>query len=137
MSELIDSIVNETRANLSAYVEFLINSSSAVLLEKMERYVRDKVYNTVFGDMVPLMISNAFNINLLIITKTDLGHSFDMIKPCRAVGARDRKNVLLYKELDHYDAIVKSKFIDSRSNFALIEHHAKSYPTVTSAGLSI
>ena len=86
MSELIDSIVNETRANLSAYVEFLINSSSAVLPEKMERYVKDKVYNTVFGDMVPLIISNALNINLLIITKTDLGHSFDMIKPCRAVG---------------------------------------------------
>ena len=124
MTALLNSIVSETYANLSAYVQFLIDSPSSVLLQGVVRYVRNKVYDTVFGDLVPLIISKAFDTNLVIITKADHGHSFQSIEPCKAGGSGYRKNVMLYKESDHYDSVVGHKIYVRQRDLVLKEHDA-------------
>ena len=127
MTALLNSIVSETYTNLSAYVQFLIDSPSSVLLQGMVRYVRNKVYDNVFGDLVPLIIFNAFDTNLVIITKADHGHSFQTIKPCKTGGSGDRKNVMLYKESDHYDSVVRRKIYVRQRDLVLKEHDASPY----------
>ena len=99
------------------------------LSKGMERYVRDKVYNTVFGDFVPLIISNAFDISIVIITKADHGHSFQTIEPCKAGGSGDRKNVMLYKESDYYDSVVRRKIYVRQRDLVLKEQDASPYKT--------
>ena len=129
MTALLNSIVSETYANLSAYVHFLIDSPSSVILHGMMRYVRNKVYDTVFGDLVPLIMSNAFDTNLVIITKAEHGHSFQTIEPCKAGGSGDRTNVMLYKESDHYDPVVRRKIYVRQRDLVLKEHDASPYKT--------
>ena len=45
-----------------------------------------------------------------MITKTDHGHSFEMVKPYTEVGAGDG-SMSCYKKFDHYDAVVEYKGI--------------------------
>ena len=127
MIALLNSVVSETYANLSAYVQFLTDSPCCVLLQGMVSYVRDRVYDTVFGDLVPLIISNTFDTNLVIITKADHGHSFQTIEPCKAGGSGDRKNVMSYKESDHYDSVVRRKIYVRQRDLVLKEHDASPY----------
>ena len=45
---------DETMLNLDMYVDFRIHGSSANLISYMYLYLYEKIYNILYGDMVPL-----------------------------------------------------------------------------------
>ena len=48
--------------NPSDYVPFLDNGSNYQLFKGLSQYLLQKKYNQNFGDLVPIIISNSFNI---------------------------------------------------------------------------
>ena len=55
------------------YSTVIPDKSQAVLLEQMKQYIDYKNYKTLFGDMMPLTMSNALNINRIVISKRSTG----------------------------------------------------------------
>lgn len=66
-------------------------------------YANLKQYNTSCGDLVPLILANVLNINITIVMKSgdDLVQLYVECNHSNPSG-----DVLLYKENDHYDAII-------------------------------
>ena len=44
-------------------------SSTTQLFAEMELYVSNRIFETLFGDLVPLVVANALNSNVIIIHK--------------------------------------------------------------------
>ena len=66
-------------------------------------YLYDKVYDTPYGDMVPLVLANALGLNLIIISKCTMG--YDIRQVCCSVLNGSNNCLLVYKSSDHYDGI--------------------------------
>ena len=69
MSELINGIINEISSKTCDYICFMAGSLHT-LYKGLYGYVNEKVYNTSFGDLVPQIIANAININIIIVSGT-------------------------------------------------------------------
>ena len=97
---IIKLIYEETMLNLDMYVNFLINGTSADLISYMYLYLYEKIYDTPYGDMVPLVLANALGLNLIIISKSTAG------RVCCDVLNEINNCLLVYKCSDHYDGII-------------------------------
>ena len=71
----------------------------------MELYIIYKIYDSEYGDMVPLIASTALSLNVFIISKHGNGHDAFHVKPMSS-DDHTKASILLYKEGEHYDAIV-------------------------------
>ena len=60
MSELIKGIMNDITDRSSDYIDFF-NGSLHDLHRDLNSYVKDKKYDSPFGDLVPTIIANAMN----------------------------------------------------------------------------
>ena len=69
----------------------------------MNMYIYDKIYDTRYGDMLPLVLCNALCLNLIILSQTASGYDI------RTVVGRPSNNpckyLLVHKYEDHYDGI--------------------------------
>ena len=104
LNGIIKLIYAETMLNLDMYVNFLINGTSADLISYMYLYLFEKIYNTPYGDMVPLVLANALGLNLIIISKSTAG--YDIRRVCCDVLNEINSCLLVYKCSDHYDGII-------------------------------
>ena len=68
----------------------------------MHRYLRDKIYATPFGDLVPLIVANALETNIIIIEDKLTRKVIREVKPFDVGNASHL--MILYKKGDHYDA---------------------------------
>lgn len=64
-----------------------------------------KVYNTTFGDLVPMIVADALNIDILIIENYGHAHTCRMVES-EGIYEKLSKPVMIYKNNDHYDSIV-------------------------------
>ena len=71
----------------------------------MEKYIKYKIYNSKYGDMVPLIAATALSINVFIISKQGDGHDVFHVKPMSS-DDYTKASILLYKNGEHYDAII-------------------------------
>ena len=102
---MIVAIYKETMANIAEYAAFFRNENSATLLRDMDKYLYQKHYNTRFGDLVPMILANAFQLNLILLKCVN---STDMQKvECRSPDTS--RYVVLQKCPDHYNCIVKKQ----------------------------
>ena len=100
MTELIR---HETTSSIDLYVSFLLKGTRAILLSQMNMYIYDKMYDTRYGDMLPLVLCYALCLNLIILSQTASGYDI------RTVVGRSSNNpckyLLVHKYEDHYDGI--------------------------------
>ena len=73
VANLIDAVRRETLANVNEYVQFYENNPEATLVKDMDRYLCHKIYGTRYGDIVPMILANALQLNLVLTNETDLG----------------------------------------------------------------
>ena len=101
--EIAELIRHETISNIDLYVSFLLQGTRAILLSQMNMYIYDKMYDTRYGDMLPLVLCNALCLNLIILSQTASGYDI------RTVVGRSSNNpckyLLVHKYEDHYDGI--------------------------------
>ena len=69
----------------------------------MNLYVFNKMYNTDFGNLVPLVLANVLHINIAIISKDVHGYNVRVIHTNASTDTLG--NILVYKTPDHYDSI--------------------------------
>ena len=70
LNDVIRLIRDETLLNIDTYVSFLVNGTIEELKSYMNLYLCHKIHDTPYGDMVPLVLSNALGLTLLILSKT-------------------------------------------------------------------
>ena len=102
--KLLHLLRRETLENSHRYMQFLLNRGS--LKTGLENYVRHKVYNSEFGDIVPLVLSNALGLNIEIVYRN--GERFNSL---RVVCDRSQKTddvLYIYKDRDHYNALTRN-----------------------------
>ena len=75
-NQLLEIIEEETLRNINMYSEFLENASHTVTIEYMRRYISDKIYDTPYGDSVPLIAACGIKRNIFIVEK--IGNGYDV-----------------------------------------------------------
>ena len=95
---------NRKRNNWKCCVicRFPIDEQKPRLLDDMHRYLRDKIYETPFEDLVPLIVANALETNIIIIKDKLTRKVIREVKPFDVGNASHL--MILYKKGDHYDA---------------------------------
>ena len=112
----------ETISNIGYYTPFYDNFTKDQLLNQMKMYITDKVYDTRYGDLVPLVTSNALNIGIVIIEKMANGqHDVRIVQPRQNI-ISNTSLIYVYKCGDHYDACLPTNsqtkyFVDIKKNF--------------------
>ena len=66
---VIKSLVEETTTNALLYIPFIHNKSRDSLLHGMSEYVIQKKYNTGYGDLVPVILSNSLHLCIVILMR--------------------------------------------------------------------
>lgn len=93
------AIFSETSNNVDRYATFCHNKN---IITEMNKYLRSKVYNSNFGDLVPCVTSNAFGININILEETRNG---EILSTCTHPDSSSEPMVTLYKRGEHYSAV--------------------------------
>ena len=97
-------ILEEITEHANLYLQFLVDSSHHDLMYYMNQYVFNKMYNTDFGNLVPLALANVLHVNIGIISKDVRDYNARVI---HANASNDTLgNILIYKTPDHYDSII-------------------------------
>ena len=104
---------DEVTENANRYLQFLVDSSHHELMYYMNLYVFNKMYNTDFGNLVPLVLANVLHINIAIISKDMHGYNVWVIHTNASTDTLG--NILVYKTPDHYDSII-SKTVTTGNN---------------------
>ena len=110
------SLFKETLRNRSAYINFTSNQRN--LTNLMKNYLLYKQYNSDYGDILPLVIANAFNIDLHILNENEDG-TYDKIVINAWNSSTVSASIYLHRIKDHYNGIAiyhKFSLIQSRAN---------------------
>ena len=103
LSALKSIIRSETTSNSHIYNYVYRGSSTTQLFAEMELYVNNRIFETLFGDLVPLVVANALSSNVIIINKqVNGGHNMHTVPP--STSAQISGNIMVYKTGKHYDA---------------------------------
>ena len=104
---LLHKIRNEVTDYASKYLDFIPSKCILQLKIQMCAYIDAFNYNTHFGDLLPLILSNILQMQIGIFEKTDQGYKF--MKVCCENNDFD-KILFVMKNGEHYDAL---KFLSS------------------------
>lgn len=98
---ILRCVYDEISKNSDKYTPFLENQDCQALMKGFCNYAYHKIYNTEFCDIVPTIICNIMQLNIIVIE--ELGSAYIV----RNVG-HDVSHTPLYlhKTGDHYNAIV-------------------------------
>ena len=98
---LLNKIISETTENIRLYRAFQSSTQASSLQAQLNDHVERKIYNTRFGDCVPLIIANMLHINIIMIENIGL-----MYSPKIITGSGNRQSyVYIYKRGEHYDGL--------------------------------
>ena len=104
VNDLLDAITRETVNNACKYLPGIEAMDKHILHNQLHKYRYEKLYNSSFGDLVPLVIANVHNVNLLIVESCGNGLICNEVKS--ECNNNDTVNVILYRHMEHYDAVV-------------------------------
>ena len=106
MGGILDAIKKYTMDNAPVYIRYMATLSLDILMWKMKAYVYQKHYNSSFGDLVPYIIANSLQINIIIISKSDC-YSLHYITCSDSYPV---SKIFVYKQDMHYDAILYERY---------------------------
>ena len=101
--QLLEIIYEEFDQNIEWYRSFVMNSDPGAFYDGYKKFAEFKQYATEFGDLVPIIICNALNICLVLIS--DDGGLNVQIIDARANRANSTP-LFLRKSFEHYDGLV-------------------------------
>ena len=104
------AIMDEITNNSSRYVEAIDGRNLKSLIRGMRQYLLEKKYDTPFGDLVPYIIANALNMNLILIMAGDPQSTLLVKSLTDDDGCYE--SLVLYKDGAHYDGIVLQDTFD-------------------------
>ena len=87
--DVTELIKFEIFANYEQYHESMDGDRPDELLIRMNDYIDTKIYDSSFGDLVPVILANAMKIDLLILTEFEENYTCDCI-PCTRYTAHDK-----------------------------------------------
>ena len=103
LNDIIELIRIETTSNIDLYVSFLVRGTRARLLAQMYMYIYEKKYDTPYEDMLPLVLSNALCLNLIILSQS--ASDYEIHKVIAGLSGNSDKYILVHKYKDHNDGI--------------------------------
>ena len=97
------------KSELSVYADVYAtnkeNNDFGLLHEGFKMYASVKQYDTIFGDLVPIILCNALNVDCMIIIEDSRGIiKAEFIKSAER-GRATNKLIFLHKRGEHYNAI--------------------------------
>ena len=98
---LLNKIISETTENIRLYRAFQSPTQASSLQAQLNDYMERKIYNTCFGDCVPLIIANMLHINIILIENIGLMYSPKIITG----SGNTHRYVYIYKRGEHYDGL--------------------------------
>ena len=102
--QLMYMVRDEVIEHAELYLQFLVDSCHNDLVYHMNQYVFNKIYDTDFGNLVPLVLANALHVNIGIISEGVQGYNARVIHANACNNTLG--NILVYKTPDHYDSII-------------------------------
>ena len=108
-NKLLEDILFETEQNIDTYRCFFDDRSIAQLRFQMHDYVRNKNYDSRFGDLIPLITANLLNTNIMMIKEESGANTLELVVPTTNQGNAS-SHILLFKRDDHYDACIPADF---------------------------
>ena len=81
---VINAICDETMKNSQMYIPcFDTNAGNHDILHSPLRdYVINKMYDTLFGDLIPFIAAKSIGVNIFVITKRGTGYCVHSVKKC-------------------------------------------------------
>ena len=102
LAYLVQAVVDETVLNKHEYVTFF-NGSNSDLYCSLMAYVRERTYDTSFGDLVPHILANALCVDIIIVVRyNDGSYVTDRVLCTKRVA---ENVVIIHKYAKHYDGI--------------------------------
>ena len=98
---LLYKIRNEVNNNVGKYVDFISSKCPLQLRLQMCAYIDAFNYDTQFGDILPLVLSNILQMSIGIFEKIDEDYRF--IKICE--NQQFSETLYIMKNNDHYDSL--------------------------------
>ena len=92
----------ETVQNPGDYAPFLSQGSNLQLFKGLSQYLLHRKYNQEFGDLVPVIISNSFNIGLDIVNQTDHNIIQEISVAPRSTYT---ESLVIHRHRDHFNGI--------------------------------
>ena len=96
---------HETCENIYKYVPFW--GSREVLLSGLTNDVRHKIYDSDFGDIVPLILCNTLKLNIEILYMD--GDCYNSVLVIIDTGTQTSSGLYSYKIGDQYNAITRNR----------------------------
>ena len=76
---ILAKVKNEVLSYTPWYIPFVDGASMMSLLNGMHGYVDHKRYDTPFGDIVPHIVANALEVDIIIMCKNNINFSCNMV----------------------------------------------------------
>ena len=96
-------IYTESINNADKYLAFLPQTTKSIFIKQLSDYITYKKYDTAFGDIAPMIISNSLSISITIINFQDDGsHHEILIVPDSAVS---NIGIKIHRKRDHFSAL--------------------------------
>ncbi len=97
------TIFIETVDNADQYLPFFLTTSRVSLFTGLRSYLINKHYNQPFGDIVPLLLANAFNGNINIFNEAqDDSYEVNTVIPWNNTNV----SVDIHRYGDHYNGLI-------------------------------
>ena len=103
--DVMKQLTDETVRNSYRYIDFIDGNDRVALLNGLSEYINDKIYDTSFGDLVPVILTNALSVNLLIVENNGVNYDVHFLK-CNYPKADHPNTLIIYKIGSHYDSII-------------------------------
>ena len=127
MSQLISMIKKEAVLNENRYLQFFVGMSRVHFFDKLDSYFEHKLYDSYPIDLIPLITSNALQMDVGIITKDTSGvHSYQWVH----CDKNDADALLVYKYGDHYDGLAPIGQNPANGNNNLMTSRPRAYPVI-------
>ena len=126
-SNICNRIRTETHDYISYYKDLLLIESNLEIQRLLCAYVDGKNFDTRFGDLIPLILSNVLCVSIIIISKN--GGSYDYFVTYPRINCHGF--VFIHKVGDHYEGLKMVVHIGSPIG---IQHTTKTTPHGSTSG---
>ena len=89
---------------ITLYVSTILNLNSVPIW--MNRCINNKVYDTSFGDLIPLIVANSTKMNLIIIDKTTDECKCHIIPVVQNASKSRANSIIVIKGDEHYHGLL-------------------------------
>ena len=92
--------------NVTDYILCIDDNSQIKLFAYLNLYISNKVYDTTFGDLVPIIVANAIGMNLVIIDHANDEYKCHIVPVVKNASPSRANSVIIIKEGEHHNGLV-------------------------------